>query len=103
MSNGDEKGLKKLDGEADDAGKQLKKWKAWAQAKMASMKDFSPKQQGPWVYTLLDGKALELVEHLALEDLMKEDGAQQIWRLLAERFPEKETADQMGEAIGEVF
>ena len=103
MSNGDEKGLKRFDGEADDAGKQLKKWKAWAQAKMASMKDFSPKQQGPWVYTLLDGKALESVEHLVLEDLMKEDGAQQIWRLLAERFPEKETTDQMGEALGEVF
>ena len=103
MSNGDEKGLKRFDGESDDAGKQLKKWKAWAQAKMASMKDFGAKQQGPWVYTLLDGKALEAVEHLTLEDLMKESGAQAIWQLLAERFPEKETADQMGEALGEVF
>ena len=55
------------------------------------------------VGVLLDGKALESVEHLALEDLMKEDGAQQIWPLLAEQFPEKETADQMGEALGEMF
>ena len=29
MSIGDEKGLKRFDCESDDAGKQLKKWKAW--------------------------------------------------------------------------
>ena len=36
---------------------------------------------GPWIYTLLDGKALEAVEHLTLEEMMAENGAQQIWTL----------------------
>ena len=103
MSNGDsDRGLKRFNGEDDDAGKQLRKWKQWAEAKMACMKDFAPKQQGPWVYTLLDGRALEAVEHLTLEQMMAEDGVKQIWSLLKARFPEKESEDQMGEALGEV-
>ena len=100
----DERGLKRFSGDdADDAGKQLRKWRNWAEAKMVTMRDLSDKQKGPWIYTLLDGRALESVEHLDLTDLMKEDGASTIWRLLAERFPEKESEDQMGEALGEVF
>ena len=101
--SGDEKHFKRFNGEDDDAGKQLKKWKAWAEAKMATQKDFTAAQRGPWIYTLLDGKALEAVEHLSLEDLMKEDAAKNVWRLLQERFPEKESEDQMGEVLGEVF
>ena len=101
--SGDDKGLKRFNGEEEDAGKQLKKWRAWARAKMATMKDLNAKQQGPWLYTLLDGKALEAVEHLSLEDLTKEGGGETVWKLLQERFPEKESSDQMGEALGEVF
>ena len=99
----DEKSLKRFSGEDDDAGKQLRKWKMWCNAKMATMKDLQAKQRGPWVYTLLDGKALEACEHLKLEDLMKENGDEDLWKLLSSRFPEKEPLDLMGESLGEVF
>ena len=102
MASGDDRGLKRLNGEDDDSGKQLRRWKAWAQAKMITMKDFTDKQKGPWIYTLLDGKALDAVEHLTGDDLAAEDGAPKIWKLLAERFPEKEAHVKMGEALGEV-
>ena len=98
-----EKGIKRFDGSDEDSGRQLRRWKAWTQAKMATMKDLSSKQAGPWLFTLLDGKALDAVEHLTLEDMSKEGGAQQIFDLLSARFPEKEKHDQMGEALGEVF
>ena len=61
------------------------------------------KQKGPWLFTLLNGKALDAVEHLTLEDLSKEDGADRVFKILGDRFPEKEKHDQMGEALGEVF
>ncbi|CAE7208267.1 GIP, partial [Symbiodinium pilosum] len=67
------------------------------------MKDLSAKQRGPWLFTLLEGKALEAVEHLEFEDLSKEEGEQALWNALKKRFPEKEPHDQMGEALGEVF
>ena len=102
MAN-DERSNKRFSGEEDDPGKGLKKSKAWAGARMVTMKDLSKKQEGPFLYTLLDGKALEAVEHLTLEELMREDGAQIVWKLLQTRFPEKESEDQMGEALGEVF
>ena len=103
MSN-DERSLKRFSGEdPDDAGKQLRKWRNWAEAKMYTLKDLSLKQQGAWLYTLLDGKALEAVEHLTLTELQKEDGAETLWKILTARFPEKESEDQMGEALGEVF
>ena len=104
MSSDDrEKGIKRFDGSDEDSGRQLRRWKAWTQAKMATMKDFSPKQAGPWLFTLLDGKALDAVEHLTLEELSQENGAKTVFELLAARFPEKEKHDQMGEALGEVF
>ena len=82
----DDRGYKRFSGEDDDAGKQLRKFKAWAQAKMATMKDIQVAQHGPRIYTLLEGKALESVEHVTLEELH-----------------EKESEDQMGEALGECF
>ena len=104
MSNDDrEKGIKRFDGSDEDSGKQLRRWKAWTQAKMATMKDFSNKQAGPWLFTLLDGKALDAVEHLTLEELSQENGAKLVFDILTARFPEKEKHDQMGEALGEVF
>ena len=104
MSSDDrEKGIKRFDGSDEDSGRQLRRWKAWTQAKMATMKDFSPKQARPWLFTLLDGKALDAVEHLTLEELSQENGAKTVFELLAARFPEKEKHDQMGKALGEVF
>ena len=99
----DDRGLKRFSGEDDDPGRQLRRWRAWAQAKMCTMEKLSAKQQGPFLYTLLDGKALEAVEHLELDALQVEDGAKKVFDLLKERFPEKEAHDQLGEALGEVF
>ena len=34
-----EKGVKRFDGNEEDSGRQRRRWKAWTQAKMATMKD----------------------------------------------------------------
>ena len=99
----DEKSLRRFSGEDDDPGKALKRWKLWAQAKLMTFKDFKKEQRGPWLFTLLEGKAWDSVEHMSLEDLAKPDGEQELWKLLEQRFPEKEPFDQMGEALGAVF
>lgn len=70
---------------------------------MASQKDMEPKQRGPWVFTLLDGLALEAVKHLTLEQLKKEDGDKEIWKILEERFPDKLQHDLLAECLKEVF
>eukprot|EP00435_Cladocopium_sp_Y103_P056355 s943_g19.t1 len=93
---------KRFSGESLD-GKELKKWKLWAQAKMAATKDLTEKQRGPWVFTLLDGLALETVEHLTLEQLTEKDGDAHIWTALEERFPDKLKHDHLAECLHEVF
>ena len=103
MSGTDDRALKRFSGEDDDPGRQLRKWRQWVQAKMYTMEKLTAKQQGPFLYTLLDGKALEAVEHLELSSIQVDDGADKILKILQERFPEKEAHDQMGEALGEVF
>ena len=99
----DEKGLKRFTGEDDDSGKQLKRWKTWAMAKMATMKDLKKEQRGPWLFTLLEGRAWDCCEHFTLEQLSASDGEQALWQTLEDRFPEKEATDLMGEALGEAF
>ena len=103
MASLEERSLKRFNGEDDDPGKQLKRWIQWTRAKMFTMKDLSEAQKGPWLFTLLDGKALESVEHLSFDDLKKDSGAELVIKALQKRFPEKEAHDQMGEALGEVF
>ena len=49
------------------------------------------------------GSALESVGHLTLTDLSAEDGEDKVWQVLHGRFPEKESADLLGESLGEVF
>ena len=99
----DDKSLKRFNGESEDPGKDLKRWKAWASAKLATLKDIKPPQKGPWLFTLLDGAAYEAVEHFSLDDIAIEDGDRKVWDALHSRFPEKEPLDQMGEVLGEVF
>lgn len=70
---------------------------------MASAKDLSDKQRGPFVYCLLDGLALESVEHLSLETLTETNGDSHIWTALDERFPDKQKHDWMMECLREVF
>lgn len=99
----EERHYRRFSGDEDDAGKQLKRWKLWCQAKMLTVKDLQKTQRGPWIYTLLDGSALESVGHLTLTDLSAEDGEDKVWQVLHGRFPEKESADLLGESLGEVF
>ena len=47
----DDKALKRFHGESEDPGKDLKRWKAWATAKLATLKDIKPPQKGPWLFT----------------------------------------------------
>ena len=96
-------GLKRFGGEEEDPGKQLKKWKTWACAKLMTFKDMRKEQRGPWILTLLDGKAWDSVEHLTLEQIASAEGEQLLWSTLQERFPEKEQHDVMGEVLGDVF
>ena len=94
--------FKRFSGENLD-GRELRKWKLWAQAKMAATKDLDRKQRGPWVFTLLDGLALETCEHLTLVQLMEEGGDEHIWKLLEERFPDRLQHDLLAECLKEVF
>ncbi len=99
----DDRSLRRFNGEDDDAGKQLKRWKAWAMAKMATLKDLKKEQRAPWIFTLLDGAAWECCEHFTLQELSSENGEKDLWATLEDRFPQKEPADLMGEALGEAF
>ena len=103
MAETGDRGLKRFHGDVEDPGKALRQWKSWALAKMMTMKDLSPMQKAPWIYTLLDGSAWEAVEHLTLDSLAVEGGDAELWKVLHDRFPEKEPTDMMGEALGEVF
>ena len=76
--------------------------KLWAQAKIAT-KDLTSKQKGPWVFTLLDGLALEAVEHLTIEQLTEYGGDSHSWSALEERFPDKLKHDHLAECLQEVF
>lgn len=98
-----ERGMKRFSGDVEDSGKAVRQWKSWALAKIMTLKDLAPKARAPWIYTLLDGSAWEAVEHLSLHSLAVEGGDIELWKLMADRFPEKEASDLMGEALGEVF
>ncbi|CAE7501713.1 GIP, partial [Symbiodinium pilosum] len=78
MSEERSSNLQRFSGDDDDAGKALKKWKAWVLARMITVKDLSKEQRGPMVETRPSG----LCSRIAFQ---------------------KEVHDQMGEALGEVF
>ena len=52
---------------------------------------------------MLQGRALEIVEHLKPEEYQKEGGEDVLFKLLDQRWPEKDRHDEMGETIAEVF
>ena len=52
---------------------------------------------------MLDGLALEAVEHLALEKLKEENGDKHMWAALEERFPDRLSHDWLAECLKEVF
>ena len=88
----------------DDADyKEYRRWKTWVQNKMMVMDKLSKSARGAFVWTLLQGRALETVEHLKPDEYQVEGGDTVIFTLLDQRWPEKDRNDEMGEIIAEVF
>ena len=87
----------------ESLGWEFRRWRLWAEAKMASTKDMAPTHRGPFVLCLLDGLALEAVEHLTLDRLKEENGDKHIWQALEERFPDRLSHDWLAECLKEVF
>ena len=94
--------LKYFSGEAEDS-KEYRRWKTWVQNKLLTLDKLPKASHGAFVYTLLTGKALEAVEHLEPEQYQVTDGDKALWALLDARFPQKESVDELGEILGEVF
>ena len=59
--------------------------------------------RGALLSCLLDGTALETVEHLTLDQLKEENGDKHLWKALDERFPDKLKHDWLAECLKEVF
>ena len=55
--------------------------------------------RGSFVWTLLQGSALEIVEHLKKDEYQKEGGEKVIFDLLDKRWPERDRSDEMGELL----
>ena len=102
MANNDSGGgnTKRFNGESLDP-REYRRWKLWAEARMASSKDMSATHRGPFVLCLLDGLALEAVEHLSLDRLKEENGDKHIWAALEERFPDRLSHDWLAECLKE--
>ena len=102
QQNGDAGPLRYFSGENED-GREYKRWKTWVKNKLLTLDKLPESSRGAFVYTLLNGRALEAVEHLEPEEYQKKDGDALLWRLLDARFPQKEVVDELGEILGEVF
>ena len=90
-------------GDNEDA-LEYKRWKAWTQNKLITLSDKVAKEaRGAFVFTLLQGKALECVEHLDPSSYQCENGDKVLFGLLDKRFPQKDVADELGETLQEVF
>lgn len=59
--------------------------------------------RGSFIWTLLQGRALEIVEHLKPEEYQIEGGEEVLFKLLDQRWPEQDRHDEMWETIAEVF
>ena len=94
--------LKYFSGEDVDY-REYKRWKQWAQNKMLVMDRLPKTARGAFIWTLLQGKALEVVEHLITDQYQIEGGEQVIFDLLDKRWPQKDRTDETGETIGEIF
>lgn len=96
-------GSKTFTGESED-GKEYKRWKQSVTNKLMTLQEKLPaKAHGAYVYTLLGGKALETVEHLEDSEFHREGGEKVLFKLLDERFPTKDSADELSENMTKIF
>ena len=103
VSSGPEGQLRVFSGDDEDA-KEYKRWKIWITNKLLTLSDKVPASaKGACVYTMLNGKALEAVEHLEPSSYQKEQGEKVIFDLLDKRFPQKEATDELSENLTSIF
>ena len=102
MATSEKDFAKRFSGESLDP-REYRRWRLWVEAKMASQKDLAANNRGPYVFCLLDGVAMEAVEHLSLDRLREENGDKHIWAALDERFPDRMKHDWMAGCLKEVF
>ena len=95
--------VKYFSGGDDVDFREYRRWKQWTINKMNVMDKLPKEARGSFVWTLLQGKALELVEHLKESDYQKEGGDKVLFDILDSRWPEMDRADEMGEHISEIF
>ena len=87
----------------DGDHREYRRWKQWVQNKVLTMDKLPKEARGSFVFTLLQGRALEVVEHLEASEYQKEDGDKVLFKLLDQRWPQKDRADELGEHVSEVF
>ena len=68
--------------------REYRRWKQWAQNRMLTMDKLPKEARGSFVWTLLQGKALEVVEHLTPEQYQIDGGEKVLFNLLDKRWPE---------------
>eukprot|EP00435_Cladocopium_sp_Y103_P061236 s2072_g22.t2 len=95
--------LRYFSGGDDIDYREYRRWRQWAVNRMNVMDKLPVKARGSFVWTLLQGRALEIVEHLKEEEYQCEGGDQVIFALLDQRWPQKDRSDEMGEHISEIF
>lgn len=103
MDSGGSAGLRYFTGGDDVDHREYQRWKSWALNKMRVMDKLPKNARGSFVWTLLQGRALEIVEHLKPSDYQCDGGDDAIFELLDQRWPQRERSDEMGEHIAAVF
>ena len=100
-SAGDSAGpLRYFSGDSEDA-QEYRRWRTWVRNKILTLDKLPKTASGPYIYTLLTGKALECVEHLEPSSYQKEGGDAVLLDLLDKRFPDKDKTDELGEMLTE--
>ncbi|CAE7202177.1 TY5A [Symbiodinium sp. CCMP2592] len=87
----------------DGDHREYRRWKQWIQSKIPTMDDLPKEARGAFIFTLLQGRALEVVEHLKPEEYQKDGGDRVLLELLDKRWPQKDRMDELGEHVSEVF
>lgn len=97
--------IRRFSGASKDAGKEWKTWHKWARAFVVVQKarGTSDDALGPLIYTLIDEPALLALESLEIDELNVAGGEELIFSRLAERYPEPEATDRIGEVLDAVF
>ena len=65
--------LRYFSGDSEDS-QEYKRWRTWVKNKILTLDKLLKAAAGPYIFTLLTGKALECVEHLDPTSYQKEGG-----------------------------